>query len=41
LVRKQTIRDHLRDPGTDDRPKCRWENNIKMDFEEIVCEDVD
>jgi hypothetical protein len=23
-----------------DRPRCRWEDNIKMDLEETVCEDV-
>jgi hypothetical protein len=23
------------------RPKCRWENNIKMDLKEIGCESMD
>jgi hypothetical protein len=23
------------------RPRCRWENNIKMDFQEVGCEGMD
>jgi hypothetical protein len=23
------------------RPKCRWVDNIDMDFREIVCDDMD
>ena len=23
------------------RPRCRWEDNIKMDFQEVGCEDMD
>jgi hypothetical protein len=23
------------------RPRCRWEDNIKMDLQEVVCGDVD
>jgi hypothetical protein len=23
------------------RPRCRWEDNIRMHFKEIVCEGVD
>jgi len=23
------------------RPRCRWEDNIKMDLQEVGCEDMD
>ena len=23
------------------RPRCRWEDNIKMDFQDVSCGDVD
>jgi hypothetical protein len=23
------------------RPRCRWEGNIKMDFQEVGCEGMD
>ena len=23
------------------RPRCRWEDNIKMDFQEVECGDMD
>ena len=23
------------------RPRCRWEDNIKLDLQEVGCEDVD
>jgi len=23
------------------RPRCRWEDNIKMDFQEVGCGDMD
>jgi hypothetical protein len=23
------------------RPRCRWEDNIKMNLQEVVCRDVD
>jgi hypothetical protein len=24
-----------------ERPRCRWEDNIKMDFQEVGCGDMD
>jgi len=35
LVGKPEVKRPLR------RPRCRWENNIKFDFKEIRCENVD
>jgi hypothetical protein len=32
---------HAMDGSPDGRPRCKWEDNIKMDLTQVVCEGAD